>query len=629
MIDDVKLSSVLSEFAFTLATDFSIGSILDHLVHQIVGILPVTAAGVTLIDPAQEPHQVAASDPAALRFERLQSRLEEGPCILAYTTGEAVSSPDLRREERFPRFAPAAVDAGLVAVFTFPMNHGETRLGALDLYRDEPGSLSPAATDAAQTLADVAAAYILNARARQAAVSSSEQMLHMATHDSLTGLPNRTLLLQRIEHAGRRGERTHAPAAVLFIDLDRFKRVNDTYGHEAGDKLLRAVGERLSKVVRPGDTLARVYGDEFVLLCESLNDHNDVDVIADRVRLSFVAPFEIDDVEVTVSASVGVAYAAPGDEISQAMVSQADRAMYDVKRESGVDKVSRAREEEPTRSRSASLGRDLRETLAHEGLDVAYQPIVRCSDGGMTGVEVLLRWTHPHEGPIPALAAGAVAERTGVIGDVGGWVLDRSCRDRVRWQQEHPSASFDLSVNVSTHQLMSPRFTSEVEAALDRTGMQAESLVIEVTETILIEDPERARQVLTEVKRLGVRIALDDFGTGYSSLSYLNRLPIDIVKIDREFIATSGGESKSGAIIAAITDLAHALDLVVVIEGVETPEHHSAAVEVGADFAQGFFFARPVTTLDMDLMLASGGPVEVPLILPLQRRPEGQDVVIA
>lgn len=241
MPNEKQLSSVLSEFARTLVTDFPIQAILDHLVQRIVDVLPITAAGVTLISPGTDPRYVAASDDSALRFEELQTELGEGPCVAAYHTGEAVVVPDLRDDPRFPNFAPRALEAGLVAVFTFPLRDGDAQLGALDLYRDTPGPLDAAAMAAAQTLADVAAAYLLNAQARVDLRDSSDRSLEMALHDALTGLPNRMLFIERLDHAVRRGRRSGKRAAVLFADLDRFKLVNDLYGHSVGDELLIGV----------------------------------------------------------------------------------------------------------------------------------------------------------------------------------------------------------------------------------------------------------------------------------------------------------------------------------------------------------------------------------------------------
>jgi len=615
-VDDGKLVRVLSEFAFTLATDFSILSILDHLVHQIVDILPVTSAGVTLIEPHQDPRYVAASDAAALRFEELQSTYGEGPCLLAHHSGSAVTVPDLGAESRFRQFAPVALASGLKAVFTFPLNHGSRRLGALDLYRDSVGPLNADAMVVAQTLADVTAAYVLNARAREEALARSEELRRTATHDALTGLPNRLLLLERIEHAAVRASGSNAAAAILFLDLDRFKRVNDTYGHETGDELLCAVVERLLRVIRPGDTLARLYGDEFVLLCEDLHDNRDVEVISARLQLAFANPFLVDDYEISISASVGVAYAGPGQRITGTMVAKADSAMFQAKRGGTARRRVvglRGALRSPSDHRK---GRDLREALSQQQLDMEYQPIVRCRDGLVTGVEALLRWTHPKRGPIPPLSVVALAERVGVITELGSWVLERSCLDHARWRRAHSGTMLDLAVNVSAHQLMDPNFADDVQAILDRTRMAAAHLVLEVTETVLIENLGRARMALLALKAIGVKVALDDFGTGHSSLSYLHRLPIDIVKIDREFVADSEWASKRSAITAAVTHLAHTLDLAVVIEGIETMAHRAAAVEVGADFAQGYYFARPVESQRVEGWL-SGVRADSPLRLPL------------
>ena len=266
-----------------MVTDFPIQGILDHLVERIVDILPVTAAGVTLIAPGSDPHYIAASNDAALRFEQLQTELGEGPCVDAYHTGIAIAAPDLSHETRFRRFSPRAVDAGLAAVFTFPLHRGALRLGALDLYRDTPGPLSPESMRAAETLADVAAAYIVNAQAREDLQDSSDRSREAALHDALTGLPNRVLLLERIAHAFQRAQRSNKTLAVFFVDLNRFKEVNDSYGHDVGDELLVAVTARLTEILRPGDTLARLSGDEFVILCEDFDDATQAEPVARRI----------------------------------------------------------------------------------------------------------------------------------------------------------------------------------------------------------------------------------------------------------------------------------------------------------------------------------------------------------
>jgi diguanylate cyclase (GGDEF)-like protein len=335
-----QMSEVLTDFALTLVADVPDTRILDHLVERIVEILPITSAGVTLIGPTSDPHYVAASDESALRFEKLQTELGEGPCLVAYRSGSPVLVPDLHLDERFPRFAAAAEVAGLHAVFAFPLFHHSGRFGALDLYRSSPGPLPEQAVEAAATLANVAAVYLINAQARDDAANHAEYVNRMVNHDELTGLPNMRLLSERIEHANQRVQRSHAPAAMLFIDLDRFKQVNDTHGHDMGDRLLQAIAVRLPRLVRPSDTVARIHGDEFVILCEDLHDRADLDLIVQRIRLSFERPFRLGDIQVSITASIGVAFVEGGGQVTQALVTLADKAMYAERRRlpgSGTD----------------------------------------------------------------------------------------------------------------------------------------------------------------------------------------------------------------------------------------------------------------------------------------------------
>jgi len=330
-----RLSDVLSEFARTLVTDFPIQAILDHLVLRIVDVLPVSAAGVTLISPGEKPRYIAASDESALTFEHLQAEVGEGPCLAAYETGAAVCVPDLRASTRFPNFTARALAAGLAAVFTFPLRHGDSSLGALDLYRDTPGVLGPHDMEVAQTLADVTSAYLLNATAREDAREQSDRYRQGALHDALTGLPNRVLLMERLEHAALRAQRTRTAVAVLFVDMDQFKGVNDAHGHQRGDELLVTVAQRLTRLLRPGDTLARLSGDEFVVLCEELKDPANVELLVTRIHGALSHPFDLAGTAITVSASVGIAYAGRGEDVSTRLIQRADDAMYAVKRAGG------------------------------------------------------------------------------------------------------------------------------------------------------------------------------------------------------------------------------------------------------------------------------------------------------
>jgi diguanylate cyclase (GGDEF)-like protein len=618
MPSEQQLSEVLSEFARTMVTNFPIQGILDHLVKRIVEVLPISAAGVTLISPGTDPRYVAASDESALRFEKLQTELGEGPCLAAYETGEAVAVADLRDESRFPKFTPRAVEAGLVAVFTFPLCRGAERLGALDLYRSTPGLLDDAAMSAAQTLADVAAAYLLNAQARVDLEASSERSRESAVHDALTGLPNRTLFLERLDHAVRRGRRSGKMAAVLFADLDRFKLVNDLHGHGAGDELLVTVAERLTGVLRPGDTLARLSGDEFVILCEDLDEPAQVDVIAARIGTAVAAPIVLSGIEMDITASVGIAFSGPGDELSEQLLQDADTAMYQAKRKGGAQHQIVDLREQQLAAQRASLERELRGALARGELRMEYQPIVATDDGRITGVEALLRWAHPSRGLVLPTVLVPLAERSGLITEIGRWVLEHACPEQHRWQNRRQADGLTMSINVSAHQLMSQDYAATVAAILSASNTDPELVTLEVTESVFVQDSERALVVLRELKRIGVRLALDDFGTGYSSLNYLRQFPIDIVKIDRGFVADLDHDRASHAIVVAMVAMAHMMGMKVVAEGVETIEQHAELASLGCDSCQGYYFAPPMPADDFDILLRQrlpGGAVHLPALV--------------
>jgi diguanylate cyclase (GGDEF)-like protein len=604
-----QLSEVLSDFARTMLTDFHVQGILDELVGRIVRMLPITGAGVTLISPLAGPRYVAASDSAALRFEELQTELGEGPCLAAYLTGEAISVPDLSTEPRFKLFCARAQDAGLAAAFTFPLRQGTRRLGALDLYRETPGALSPEDMVTAQTLADVVAAYLANAQARVDLQDSNSRSQEIAMQDALTGLPNRARLLERLGHAILRSSRSAKVLAVLFIDLDRFKEVNDTYGHATGDALLIALSLRILADLRPGDTLARLSGDEFVVLCEELDDEAQALMIAERIVAAVSIPFLLSKQSVTVSASVGVAFSGPGAQVPDRLLHDADIAMYQVKRRGGASQqIVDLREQRLTEHRS-SLGRDLRGAMSRGELSTAYQPIVRTVDNVVTSAEALLRWDHPVEGLVPSTTVIAIAEQSGLIGAIGRWVLEQACQDCRAWPNPAGDEPIGIAVNVSAHQLMRPGFAQMVEEVLAATKMSPSRLTLEITETVFVQDPDRALVVLDALKELGVGLALDDFGTGYSSLSYLKRFPVDIVKIDQGFVADMDREDSSAAIVEAIVALAHRLQIAVTAEGVETVAQRDEIIRLGGDAVQGYYLGHPLPTDTFAATLAVPAPV--------------------
>lgn len=587
-----ELSSVLSEFARTMLTDFPIQAILEHLVQRIVDVLPITGAGVSLIDPALVPRYVAASDSSALHFEELQTELGEGPCLAAYRTGQPVLIPDLRQDERFESFAPRALGKGLAAVFTFPLWQGSGCLGALDLYRDVPGALSIGDTDSARTLADVASAYLVNAKARANLTSWSDRFYERAVHDTLTGLPNRVLLLERIEHAIVRSGRSMKLVTVLFVNLDHFKLVNDAHGHSVGDGLLISVSERIAGVLRPADTVARLSGDEFVILCEEFDKVEEAGLVASRIVDALGAPFVVGEVRLEISASVGIAFANQTNHDSEQLLHAADVAMRQVKFKGGANYQSI-----DVRARRLAEDMDLRIALSKAEergeLRIVYQPIVRTDNQSLEGVEALLRWHHPARGPIPATTVIPLAEQSGLIVEIGRWVLEQACIDLKSEGQSNERLM--IYVNVSAHQLMAPDFVSMLATILSDTETEPSLLTLEITDSALVRDTQRAHIVLNQLKQLGLILALDDFGTGYSSLSYLRQFPVDTIKIDQSFIKGLPRDRSSHDIVSKTIELAHLLGLAVVCEGVETTEQHQAITGLGSDFCQGFYFHRPMS----------------------------------
>jgi diguanylate cyclase (GGDEF)-like protein len=601
------LSEVLGEFARTMVTDFPIQAILDRLVERIVQIVPVTAAGVSLINPAGTPRYAAASDHFARQYEQLQSELNEGPSLLAWRTAEQVTVHDFRTETRFPIFAPRALEAGLRASFTFPLRHGQHQLGALDLYRMAPGPLSTEALRTATTLADVTAAYLVNAQAREDLLALSTQTRHAALHDALTGLPNRILLTDRLGHAFARSRRSGKAAALLYVDLDQFKAVNDTYGHGVGDALLVGVAGRLTDVLRPHDTLARLAGDEFVVLCEDLDTAAQANGIGARLRTALAEPFTVAGYTLTIGASVGIAYADrnAGYDPDQ-LLHEADMAMYAAKRDGRRNLRSLQ-----TSGPLVDLQRDLGDARQRGEFHLVYQPIVATVDGSVTGVEALLRWTHPVHGPVAPDVFIPLAEEFDLIDDIGRWVLQQACEQARRWHRR--GLELSMSVNISVCQLMSPVFAGTVADVLRNTGIDPAQLILEMTESVFVRAGERALVILTELKQLGVLLALDDFGTGCSSFSYLQHFPIDVVKVDRTFITELGFDTASDTIVGAVVTLAHDLHLAVVAEGIETTQQHQGVAALGCDLCQGYYFATPQSPTDIDEML-QGSPDRLVLL---------------
>jgi len=391
--------------------------------------------------------------------------------------------------------------------------------------------------------------------------------------------------------------------AILFVDLDRFKEVNDIYGHRTGDQLLIAVARRLQLLLRAGDTVARMSGDEFVVLCEDLDDTARTEALAERIVTALNAPFPMSSGDVSVSASVGIAFSGRGDTLPEQVLNEADEAMYQAKRAGGARHQLIDLRERVLDQRRAELEADLRVAAGRGELRVEYQPIVRTVDGEITAIEALLRWDHPERGLISPTVAIPIAEQSDLISEIGCWVLERACIDRNRLQQAKPRPDLEVCVNVSPHQILGEGFCGTVERVLAATATPPRLVTLEMTESVYVEDTERAQVVLADLKGLGVQLALDDFGTGFSSLGYLEQFPIDIVKIDQSFVARLGRAPANAAIVRAVIDLAHALKMTVIAEGVETADQHDELAALACDSCQGFYFAPPMSADDLERQL--------------------------
>jgi diguanylate cyclase (GGDEF)-like protein len=436
---------------------------------------------------------------------------------------------------------------------------------------------------------------IVEEQARQAFA----ELARAGMHDKLTGLPNRTLFDDRLELALARERRSENQVAVLFLDLDRFKVVNDSLGHPAGDELLKTLADRLCGVLRPGDTVARFGGDEFVMLCEGLTELHEVLRLAERILAAVAAPVSVYGRQLVLTGSIGIAVAQTGDEDPVSLIRDADAAMYEAKRQGGgrFDPFDDAMRAESLAVLEAE--QTLRRAVSDGMLDVAYQPIVRTADGRPSGIEALARLSIPGREPSGRADFIPLAEEIGLIGAIGNEVLRKASAQVAELHRVLGDPTLRLFVNVSTGELSRPELTEHVNRALDSTGLDASALVLEMTETTLMAGVERNVDMLASLKRLGVALALDDFGTGYSSLAYLRQFPFDYLKIDRSFVARLGTAAVDRAMVAAIVTLVEALGIQVVAEGVETPEQLNMLQELGCDLAQGFLFSPAVPPSDL------------------------------
>ena len=427
---------------------------------------------------------------------------------------------------------------------------------------------------------------------------SAQAAAHRALYDPLTGLPNRILLHERLTEALAKARQHEARVAVLFIDLDRFKAVNDNFGHAAGDHLLTAVAERLRFAVRNEDVLARLGGDEFVVVCQEVTYTGEAETIAERLLMALAHPFFVKNAELAVSASVGIAFSdnmsRGRKESAETLLHDADAAMYRAKSQGHGRYTIFDRTMKADRVNRDKVEHRLREALDKNEFELYYQPIINVGDHRIVGVEALLRWQDPNRGTIPPLDFVPQLEETGLIVPVGEWALEQACNQVTAWDKAFPKVGpLRVSVNVSPRQLLQAHFGDVVTRVLQRTGTRPAQLCLEITEAALMGDVVAAWAELRKVKALGVALAIDDFGTGYSSVSYVRNFALDTLKIDQSFVRALSSCVEDAAIVKAVVHMAHALSLDTVAEGVETPEQLAQLKDLGCDYAQGYLFSRP------------------------------------
>ncbi len=527
---------------------------------------------------------MAASERFGLTPGELRWQLSPGFAELVVAEG-SVLVPDATVEERSNALS-ALIERGMRCVVITSIESGAGTSGVLTAASPTPHAFAPEDVTFLEAMANVIAGAIDSKHAL-------DDLRHNALHDSLTGLPNRVLVLQRLELALEQAASQGSRVAVLACDVDRFKVVNDGLGHSAGDEVLRQVADRLRLMVRPGDTVGRFGGDEFIIVCPDVGEAASVVAIAERLAHAFSDPIEVLGIDVVVTTSMGIAIdGGTGPDVAQDLLRDADVAMYRAK-DRGRNRFELFDDAMRVWA-STRLGteNELRRALDHGELVLHYQPILTVDGLTAVGCEALVRWQHPERGLLLPAEFLGVAVESGLILELGDWVFEEAGRQAVRWEAEYGDESWWIAVNLAPRQLSDPRLLERIDGALARTGVDPSRLSVEITEDALIEDTVQMGGLLEALRERGLGISVDDFGTGYSSLAYLKRLPLDALKLDRGFVAGLAEDSDDMVIAAAVIVMAQALGLRVVAEGVETKGQLDVLRAMGCDLAQGFLFSK-------------------------------------
>jgi diguanylate cyclase (GGDEF)-like protein len=593
------LVSALTRVARIATEEFTTDELLAQLCRVAVDALEVDGAGVVVTDG--NVVRFVHADPVPIRsVERLQELLQDGPCLHAMNTRQVVMVEDLARDRRWPEFGKAASEAEITGVLALPLLAQDTVVGALDLYRTDVGGWTTADLEVAQLFANIAASYMLLADVRNRLRVKKRLFEHRATQDDLTGLPNRALLMDRLDHAIAAAARHGSELAVLFIDLDQFKEINDTLGHQAGDYVLSETARRLTGVLRDSDTLARYAGDEFVIICEDFTSAASeatagagLAAIAGRVKSVLNdPPMTYQGVELSVSACTGGALtkrsATAGD-----LLADADNAMYSAKQRGPGQFALHDPLNRVNGFGRRVLERELRHALDRGELVLHYQPIVAAEPTHpVVAVEALLRWQHPERGLLSAGAFIDIAEHARLTDAIGEWAIDQACAQLRQWHDAFGDrAQMTVFINLSPRELANPRLDQVIRDALGRHDVPANRLGFEIVERYFAE-PLLARRAQAHHSH-GHSLAIDDFGIGFSSLSRLVELPVAHAKIDQSITATIGSDTRRLKLADAIVVVAHRLGMQVTAEGVETRAQAEVLATAGCDRLQGYLFGHP------------------------------------
>ncbi|MEW1957482.1 EAL domain-containing protein [Kineococcus sp. NPDC059986] len=609
------LVHAVARLARAATGEFTVDAMLRELCEAAGAALAVDSVGVMGVsdgDGLRRRGRFVHSDTSTFEVEMLQDTLQLGPCRDAMDSGAPVVITDLRIQRgRWDDFTVAALASQMAAVVALPLRSRGVSWGSLDLYRREPGEWEQSILTAASLLADVAVSYLVMAHDRDQARASQRELEHRSMHDQLTGLPNRGLLYDRIEHALLTARRRSATIALVFIDLDRFKNINDTFGHGAGDQVLTEVTRRMYATLRSGDTLGRLAGDEFVLLCEELPSdatqlHRTLTLITSRLRAALAQPVRVDGIDLLVSASIGVTTAHDAPD-ADALLHDADTAMYAAKEAGRGRVIIRDHVFGDVHGFGRRLERDLASALEGRQLRLHYQPIIDARTGRIEAVEALLRWQHPEFGLLPAIDFIDRAEASGLLPRLGHWVVETACAQLAVWRRDLDGrAPQRVFCNVRPRELSDPDTLTALTASLAVHGLQPGDLGLEILEEAF-SDP-LLLSALGTYSAQGHPIAVDDFGTGYSSLSRLVGFPVAYAKIDRSFVAGLPEDTRSRALVDAVLVVAAGLDLRVIGEGVETEEQRAYLTGAGVHLLQGYHLGRPQPTGAISVLLGGTKP---------------------